>query len=454
MLRFFAREHHAGLNEAMDEQIALPGTTEFGRRYNSGLSRGSGSLETANFNSVDTAFIGYCAQRSTTVNGAKKSPPEAWAALGVYGGDDSLEGEVDADALGRSAKLMGQEYEIEVVRRGDIGVNFLNRQFGPDVWNGDPNSMANPARLLTKLWVGPAHLAQPLVRFGERLSGYYRMDRNSPVIGPITEVSHELLGEQVDGVLMPWDGQYSAEVNWPNEDSGWMQNLFDQFVPDFDHDRFRSWIKLLRDKRDPGLLLRAPLCTTAGASEPVTVKKVCIVGDTLEFPALEVSADTGDHAHIEPSELEEGEVKDEATSSPPVQPLAGTQAIYSGIPEDDQRFVIGMDGSIRLELSDVYWEAEEAVGPPQEPERGRFKPKTPAPKPDTNGKGPKGKEKDSTKGSPRRVDPREWERPALRKDEAKKAYEERLLKWERTRERVAQRLGVSLTGAPKGAAKK
>jgi hypothetical protein len=282
IMRFFAPEHHSALCEAMDAQIALPGVTTEGRRYQTGYTRGSGSLETSDFNSILTAFIDYCAWRNTTVAGAKCCPDMAWSMLGIYGGDDSLAGAVDPKALKRSAELMGQDYGIKVVPRGELGVAFLNRQFGPDVWTGDPNSMSNPSRLLSKLWVGPANLKQPLTRFGERASGYFRMDRNSPVIGEICAVSHELLGDFVDGVLMPWDGK-RLESNWPNEDSGWMVDVFEKSIPDFDRDRYWDWICDMRATRNPDLLLRAPLCTSA-PTVPTEVKHPCVVGDDLLRP--------------------------------------------------------------------------------------------------------------------------------------------------------------------------
>lgn len=282
LLRYFARQYHSALNEAMDEQIGMPGTTEHGRRYNSGYGRGSGSIETSNLNSVLSAFIGYCAHRNTLVDGRKKTPDEAWAGLGMYGGDDSIEGDVDPDALKTSSQLMGQDYEISVIQRGLLGVNFLNRYYGPDVWTGDVNSMANPKRLLAKLWVGPATLVDPVVRLGERLAGYYRMDKNSPVIGQISRVSMQLLGDAEDGELMPWDGKCSADTNWPNEDSGWMHQVFTEFIPDFDHDRFQQWITWVSDNGDPTELLRAPLCTDP--SEIIAPKLACVIDDQLYQP--------------------------------------------------------------------------------------------------------------------------------------------------------------------------
>lgn len=133
-------------------------------------------------------------------------------------------------------------------------------------------------------------MPHPLERFAERISGYYRMDRNSPVIGAIARASHELLGERMEGVLMPWDGKHSLESNWPNEDSGWMGEVFRKSVPDFHWERFETWIEQIYETRDPELLLRAPLCTSANVETP-TVKQPMVVGDEMMLPVPKPGAD-------------------------------------------------------------------------------------------------------------------------------------------------------------------
>jgi hypothetical protein len=68
---------------------------------------------------------------------------------------------------------------------------------------------------------------------------------------------------------------------------------------------------------------------------------------------------------------------------------------------------------------------------------------------------PRARAEHGSAGKPTHTDPREWKKPAIRNDEPKKAFEERLRNWERTRTTVAKRLGVSLTGVPtKGGAAK
>jgi len=116
------------------------------------------------------------------------------------------------------------------------------------------------------------------------------MDRNSPVIGAIVRAAHELLGERMEGALMPWDGKHSLESNWPNEDSGWMGLVFAKSVPDFHWERFETWIEQIYETRDPELLLRAPLCTSADVVTPI-VKQPMVVGEELLQPAPKPSAE-------------------------------------------------------------------------------------------------------------------------------------------------------------------
>lgn len=431
MLRFFSRQYHSDLNEAMDEQIGVPGTTTEGRRYHSGYGRGSGSLETADFNSILTAFIDYCAWRNTLVNGAKCSPDEAWARLGIYGGDDSLAGAVDPKALKKSSELMGQDYEIKVVRRGEIGVEFLNRQFSPDVWNGDVNSMANPSRLLSKLWVGPAKLHQPLQRFAERISGYYRMDRNSPVIGEITRVAHELLGDFVEGELMPWDGKFSLESNWPNEDeSGWMIEVFNASIPDFDFDRFQQWICEVRYHEDANMLLRAPLCTASPDSYP-PVKQACVVGEELMTPAAKVEGPSDPKGKEEASS---GLLADDERPNPD-WPL-DKNSVWKFTSEElvDRELLDGFKRGGSTAAQTLVNQADAAVpvvGP------GGKRVQESAPK-------QRKKVEPDLKAGKKFTDPREWTIPAKWEQETDAAYANRLKSWQTKRASVAKRLGVKL----------
>ncbi len=85
---------------------------------------------------------------------------------------------------------------------------------------------------------------------------------------------------------MPWAGHYSLDTNWPNCNDGpngeghtpdWMMDVFQNFLPDFDWDRFVEWVALVENSEDPRQLLRAPLCTADVPHPKPPVS--CTVGD-------------------------------------------------------------------------------------------------------------------------------------------------------------------------------
>lgn len=85
-LRYFAEEHHAEIKELLrKEETALTSTKRFGVRAQMGGANLSGSGITTDLNTLDSAFNEYAARRRRG-----QGPQEAYAALGLYFGDDSL----------------------------------------------------------------------------------------------------------------------------------------------------------------------------------------------------------------------------------------------------------------------------------------------------------------------------------------------------------------------------
>ena len=90
MLALFHPSFHVEMLKLMRSQTGLRARTTFGVKYDTGYARASGSPETSAFNTILNAFIAYLAFRMTRVDGRYLKPEEAWARLGIYGGDDSL----------------------------------------------------------------------------------------------------------------------------------------------------------------------------------------------------------------------------------------------------------------------------------------------------------------------------------------------------------------------------
>jgi hypothetical protein len=106
----------------------------------------SGERLTAVFNSIIAAFMAYCSLRESGL-----SEDQAWSALGMYGGDDGITADLLEEFFIMAARKLGFEVKTEVIDRGRWGVNFLNRYYTENVWNGDPCSTRDIARCMAGL---------------------------------------------------------------------------------------------------------------------------------------------------------------------------------------------------------------------------------------------------------------------------------------------------------------
>jgi len=136
MMRWCNEKYKEECLKRMLSQFNQKGVTKFGVKYETLFSRLSGSPETAAFNSLDNAFMAFCALRRTRINGAFPTPEHAWNSLGVYGGDDGLTADVNPEAYVAACAEVGQKLDIEVIHRGERGITFLSRIYSPPclVW--------------------------------------------------------------------------------------------------------------------------------------------------------------------------------------------------------------------------------------------------------------------------------------------------------------------------------
>lgn len=295
MLRAYRMEYHPDLLDNMDKQSQRRAVTPHGIWYETGTARLSGSSETADFNSVDNAEMNYHALRRTGLG-----PKEAWARLGIYGGDDGLSGDMDPDALAKSFEQVGQLAEIEVFQRGEAGVNFLSRFFGPDVWHGDDNSICDIPRQLSKLHttVGLSKDVLPLDKLTAKAINYCLTDANTPIIGPICQsvLSLSELKEADMSLLrdamvkskpellraLSWWSRFDRSVQFPNEVGDWALDMARKWLPTYDNERLQRWLSGL----NPANVLSPPLIVEP---EPPTSKvRVVVNGEVVEPPRPDV----------------------------------------------------------------------------------------------------------------------------------------------------------------------
>lgn len=159
----------------------------YGKSYKQHYSRASGDPETSCFNSMISAFIIYLAYKHAN------SPPTN--KLGqprfMVGGDDSISADLPDEEFRVAAEAVGQCPKPCLIRRGNIGVNFLARFYSTAVWDGDCNSCCDPERALRNLSF-TANLPQTtpskkLARLYEKAWAKLLTDANTPFIGPICQ---------------------------------------------------------------------------------------------------------------------------------------------------------------------------------------------------------------------------------------------------------------------------
>jgi hypothetical protein len=138
--RIMCRAYGERAAEMCLAQYWNPVWTKHGLPYNGEATRVSGSPDTSLFNTVDNAYVAYCALRNKGLE-----PRDAYERLGVYGGDDGLtpcSGEDDLPYV-VTAEELGLKLTHEVVETSHPTI-FLGRVYvNPRVSNG---SLMDPER--------------------------------------------------------------------------------------------------------------------------------------------------------------------------------------------------------------------------------------------------------------------------------------------------------------------
>jgi hypothetical protein len=288
MLRYFHPVYHRELTELMSSQKNQRAVTTFGIKYNTGDSRASGSAETADFNSFDNAFMAFA-----TLREQGRDSEEAWKTLGIYGGDDGLTPDANPSIYVRVCAEVGQVLEIDERKRGEAGVTFLAREYGPDVWHGAMDSMCDVKRQISKLHATislPSNVT-PLRKLAEKLYAFYLTDRNTPIIGEIARAFVEgypdLVPSQVGS--LPGVAYYHALADeseqYPNRDTAaqWMEDSVRRSLPGFDRRKLREWLAAVVDSGFAEEFLSPPVMVSLEHTHDVK-RAVVVNGDVVTPP--------------------------------------------------------------------------------------------------------------------------------------------------------------------------
>jgi hypothetical protein len=275
--RAFAPEHVKEALELHRQGVNIEGIGRFGTWFPTGYSRLSGSPETSNFNTLCAPFPVFLAARLCGY-----PVEEAWnfVAEAFFGGDDGLIHlpRQLAVQVERKAKDLGLKLVMSERNVGDV-VSFLARDYGPDAWFGDCNSMCSWVRQVCKfhLTVNLPSNVTPTDKLLEKCRSFYLTDRHTPILGQFVSIvlygsMAGLKDDELDfdptedplrvrsyASLCPLADQY------PNEYEDWMIRHIDDQCP-VDWDLATEYLLALQKKKaDP---LNPPLLVLPRALKP------------------------------------------------------------------------------------------------------------------------------------------------------------------------------------------
>jgi hypothetical protein len=181
----FGPEHADVLAAVLSKHFSYKSVGEHGTSVPEGFQRGSGGMDTTLGNTLLSAIIHY-----TTLRESGASKEEAYSNLGLFTGDDAVAA-ANPEVYTKVASKWGQQFVCEVFERGDIGVNFLARVYGPEVWNGNPESMCDLKRQLGKIHLSANKTLTSLMKLTGKLIGYAADDVSTPVISELVQAFYK-----------------------------------------------------------------------------------------------------------------------------------------------------------------------------------------------------------------------------------------------------------------------
>lgn len=294
-LRLFKREYHTQIKSLLVSLIGMKVWTKASSKHHEDSLRyflrsawASGVPQTSQFGTFANALILYTAARMTRLDGHFMDAAKAWIHIckkATCGGDDAVVGDLTEATLVKAAASYGQVIECVVFRRGEKGINFLNRIFGPDVWNGDPNSHRDIARAIVKFHLTTQTLATPEQILLEKGRDYALSDWNTPVLGDIARAVVSIVGGLPDASALTREvAGYTATVvqseQFPNRENPWMIDDLKEQMPDFDVGALRAFLATCVSLKD---FQRMPVCSTP---PPSAVKEPVIVNGELHLPSV------------------------------------------------------------------------------------------------------------------------------------------------------------------------
>jgi len=288
LLRAFHQTHHDDLLYTWSNTLNRPAVGRFGTFYDTCNVRNSGSSDTAVANTMLNHFLAYVAFRCTKhPDGTFFTHDEAWEATdaGLFAGDDGLVPD-PPQGLAKAVEMCGFSLKVEIVERGNYGVSFISRLYGPNVWTGEPDSTCDLYRQLAKFHTSPnlPDTVTPEQKLVEKAFSFSLTDANTPVIGQYCKLVLDAAareGKAAKGIktLARWGDEHEISHQWPNHVDDFSDHLFQsEPLSHFSRDTWNTWVLSLGDCPTLKELLAPPLCLEPERKLP---KTTAVVEDEL-----------------------------------------------------------------------------------------------------------------------------------------------------------------------------
>lgn len=244
----------------------------------------SGSAETANFNTVAGAFNAYVAVRHTVKGDRYMTHAEAIAHLekhAIFGGDDSLVGNLPAASLLWASTQLGMVYKSTPVEFGALGINFLSRFYTREIWRGNPVSCCDIRRILAKLHLASRSRHTPVEKLKARMVGLAGSDPHTPIIGKLAAKTLQLTTDVVFAESeAPY--AYSMDAQYPNSEHKDFDDYVVLMMPNFNREGIEQWIDTVIKADD---LLLAPGFDAVIPSPPNETGVPMVINGNMVQPA-------------------------------------------------------------------------------------------------------------------------------------------------------------------------
>ncbi|ADW54431.1 RNA dependent RNA polymerase [Santeuil nodavirus] len=287
--------------------------TNTGMKYKIGGSQLSGSASTTIDNTVTNAFISYYAHR---VEG--RCPTEAYAALGIYVGDDSVSHNT-TESIEQAGRDLGYTLTSEIIKEGEP-VPFLSRYFYQP-WEQGLSSFQDPMRLLSKLHLSIAPMYIPdATAFLNKMRGLTELDPAIFLYKALYDKMQDLVGivgtsnsddtpwyTRTFGAGESWPTDHEAQIRWeaivgiaPNTYATWLLKIhtYEQLMtiaPPKADNTAKPKLQHSLDPTVPGVEAPpstdpAPDHATIGVSQSSAIDLMNAIEDKVEFAIANVAS--------------------------------------------------------------------------------------------------------------------------------------------------------------------